>query len=316
MILNSEPLQKNVLKAKILTIFNKSGTLFEFYINKSGYREDIITSDQAPMLFCVTVEDKQLRILGSFPYFDCYLQSKNTQDDFVMETKKNNRANLEKKRLQFFQLGLLLSLGFVLVAFEWKFSPRVSEIEWDDGYALVSIDMMPNTYQKPDDVPPPPKPPVPSLDLNVVSNEAVVANFLDNIDVEIFTGNVISTEGLTLVTIEETYEPEIFDRVEDMPLFRGEKAEIGFRKYIAENLKYPPSALGANIFGRVYVQFIVDEKGKVIDAQVVRGVDPLLDNEALRLIITSTGWTPGKQREVPVKVRYTFPISFQIQQTD
>ena len=83
---------------------------------------------------------------------------------------------------------------------------------------------------------------------------------------------------------------------------------------MGKNLRYPQIAIDNGVFGKVFVQFVIDQKGNVIDLQVVRSADPLLDNEALRLIKSTSGmWTPGKQREQPVKVRYTFPITFRLQ---
>jgi len=107
-------------------------------------------------------------------------------------------------------------------------------------------------------------------------------------------------------------EEPVFFIVEEMPSFQG-KGEEGFREYIAQNLRYPEIALENGISGKVYVQFAVNSKGDVVDAVVVRGVDPALDKEAVRLIMSSPKWTPGKQRGNPVKVQFTFPINFVIQ---
>jgi len=107
-------------------------------------------------------------------------------------------------------------------------------------------------------------------------------------------------------------EEEVFFIVEEMPSFQGEGQE-GFRKWIAQNLRYPEIAAENGISGKVYVQFAVNSRGKVEDAVVVRSVDPALDKEAVRIVMSSPEWEPGKQRGRPVKVQFTFPINFILQ---
>jgi protein TonB len=112
--------------------------------------------------------------------------------------------------------------------------------------------------------------------------------------------------GEEVTPVEE--EP-VFFIVEEMPSFQG-KGEDGFRQFIAKNLRYPEIAAENGISGRVYVQFAVNSKGQVVDAVVVRGIDPALDQEALRVVTSSPRWEPGRQRGTPVKVQFTFPINF------
>lgn len=113
-------------------------------------------------------------------------------------------------------------------------------------------------------------------------------------------------DGEEVTPVEE--EP-VFFIVEEMPSFQG-KGEDGFRQFIAKNLRYPEIAAENGISGRVYVQFAVNSKGQVVDAVVVRGIDPALDQEALRVVTSSPRWEPGRQRGTPVKVQFTFPINF------
>jgi len=111
---------------------------------------------------------------------------------------------------------------------------------------------------------------------------------------------------------EEVDEMEVFFVVEDMPTFQGQNSDA-FRVYIQKNLKYPIIAAENGISGRVIVQFAVNSRGKVVDAKVVAGVDPALDKEAVRVVMSSPSWSPGKQRGKPVKVLFTFPINFVLQ---
>jgi len=118
-------------------------------------------------------------------------------------------------------------------------------------------------------------------------------------------------DGIILITTKEAkQEEEVFYVVEDMPTFNGGNAVQEFRKYVARNLRYPESAAKNGVMGRVIVQFAVNENGEVVDAVVVRGVDPALDKEALRLVNSSPSWTPGRQKGKAVKVLFTFPINF------
>ena len=111
---------------------------------------------------------------------------------------------------------------------------------------------------------------------------------------------------------KEAGEEEVFIIVEDMPQFM-EGDQNAFRKWIQQNLRYPEIAAENGISGRVFVQFAVNTKGKVVDARVIRGVDPALDKEALRVVNSSPKWQPGKQRGKPVKVQFTFPVVFVLQ---
>ncbi|MBN2272764.1 MAG: energy transducer TonB [Bacteroidales bacterium] len=112
---------------------------------------------------------------------------------------------------------------------------------------------------------------------------------------------------------EEAPEEEMFYVVEEMPRFM--EGDISrFLQYICENLDYPAKAAEAGIEGRVMVNFVVDENGKPTEIKIIRPVDPLLDAEALRVIASSPLWKPGRQRGEPVKVSYTIPIVFSLQE--
>ena len=86
-----------------------------------------------------------------------------------------------------------------------------------------------------------------------------------------------------------------------------------FARFIAKHLKYPEIAAENGVYGRVTLQFVIDESGKLVDPVILKGVDPALDAEALRVVLSSPRWTPGMQRNKAVKVSYTFPINFRLQ---
>lgn len=112
------------------------------------------------------------------------------------------------------------------------------------------------------------------------------------------------------VDTDEDLTP-IFSQVEEMPKFSGGHTEV--LKYLHKNLRYPAIAQENGIQGRVVVQCVINKDGSVSDVQVLQGVDPSLDKEALRVVSTMPRWTPGKQRGKPVRVRYTLPITFRLQ---
>lgn len=105
---------------------------------------------------------------------------------------------------------------------------------------------------------------------------------------------------------------EIYMFVEEMPKFPGGEAEL--RSYIGQNLRYPTIAAENGIQGRVTIQFVVGTDGSVGDIKVLAGVDRSLNEEAVRVISTLPKWVPGRQNGVPVKVYFTVPVVFQLEQ--
>lgn len=100
----------------------------------------------------------------------------------------------------------------------------------------------------------------------------------------------------------------VYLTVDEMPEYPG--GEEALRKDLAEAIKYPVEAKNKGISGKVFVSFVVDEKGNSVDAKIARGVDPFLDKESLRVIGLLKTWKPGKQDGKIVKVAYTLPINF------
>jgi len=105
-------------------------------------------------------------------------------------------------------------------------------------------------------------------------------------------------------------EATTFIQVEEMPEFPG--GEAALRDFLVKNITYPEQARKDTIQGKVYVTFVVDAIGKVVEPKVIRGVHPLLDQEALRVTERIPAWKPGKQKGVPVRVSYTLPVMFSL----
>ncbi len=227
-----------------------------------------------------------------------------------MEVKKTKKADLEKQRGVFFQIGLLAAVGIVFVMFGWTSSEKDDEDLSKKNEVVIEEDVIPITRQnEPPPPPPPPEPPQVTEELEIVEDDKEVEEF------EVIDNSLIEEKDEVELIIEEEEtidEDQVFVIVEDMPSFQG-KGKEGFRKWIARNMEYPELAREMGISGTVYVQFVVDQNGGVSDVQVVRGVDKSLDREALRVVTNSPKWNPGKQRGKPVKVKFVFPIRFVLQ---
>ncbi|MBN1187761.1 MAG: energy transducer TonB [Bacteroidales bacterium] len=227
-----------------------------------------------------------------------------------MEPKKTKKADLEKSRPIFFQIGLLVVIAIVLYAFERTSKPELDKSLTKMEDALMEEEIIPITRQQEVIQQPPPQQVI--EDLEIVEDDEEIENEIDVVD-------NLADENTTfdITEIEQEEEAaveEVFIIVEDMPLFNGKKAEVGFREYIAQNLDYPDIAAENGISGKVLVRFAVDKNGNVVDVVLLRGVHPALDKEALRVVRSSPKWTPGKQRGRAVKVQFVFPISFVLQQ--
>ncbi len=153
-------------------------------------------------------------------------------------------------------------------------------------------------------VPPPPRPPVPVA----VPNDVII----EDVDIDINAELDLSADGYLPPPpkskeeeVEDEPEQDFFIAVEKMPEI------IGGMKGIQERIQYPELAVKANIQGRVYVQFIVNENGEVEDPVVLRGIGGGCDQEAVR-VIKETKFSPGMQRGRPVRVRYSLPIIFML----
>ena len=227
-----------------------------------------------------------------------------------MELKKSQKADMERNRGIFLQIGLILVLSMLWVAFEWTNRP-----DKDSGEKLIAdtsfdVEEMQVTRREEQPKPEPDQQQQVTEILNIVDDNVEIDDDFD-FDMEADASTEFEFSGF--VDEEEFEEEEVFYIVEDMPTFNGGEPAIEFRKYIAQNLRYPDIAAENGISGRVIVQFAVSSRGRIVDAVVVAGVDPALDKESIRVVMTSPPWTPGKQRGKAVKVLFTFPINFVLQ---
>ena len=227
-----------------------------------------------------------------------------------MEVKKSEKASLGNKRLLFTEIGFVLALLVVLGAFEYSTKEKRTKVLEAENVLAEEEEIIPITQETP---PPPPETPAPIISdiIDIVDDDLVVED------------NIINTEddvniGVQLVDYIQAEEEEVVEEeaipfaiVEDKPKFMGGDANA-FSKWVNERLQYPEIAKENGIQGRVTLQFVVGTDGKVSNVKVLRGVDPSLDKEAVRVVQSSPKWEPGRQRDRAVKVTYTFPVIFQL----
>ncbi len=230
-----------------------------------------------------------------------------------MELKKSPKANLEDKKGLFTEIGLIVALLLTLGAFEWSTSEAVNSTLEDENAIIAEEEIIPVTTENTPPPPEVPKEPVVSDILDIVDNEVTVDDAVINIEDDKLSGVEIRDYTPQAVQEEEEVEEEAIPLaiVEEKPKFQGGD-QNDFTKWVFKNIVYPEIAKENGVQGRVTLQFTVDTKGKVTDVKVVRGVDSSLDKEAVRVVSSSPAWTPGKQSGKPVKVRFTFPVIFQL----
>ena len=228
-----------------------------------------------------------------------------------MEVKKSPKADLNNKKLLFVEVGLVLALLVTLGAFEWKTKEKQESVFAQENTELIEEEIIPITQDTPPPPPETPKIPILSDQIDIVDDNIKVDDNILNLEDDSNLGVEIMdyVEEVQEEVVEEEAIP--FALVEEKPKFQGGDAN-NFSKWVASHLEYPEIAKENGVSGRVMVQFTVNPNGTVSDVKVLRGMDPSLNKEAVRVIQSSPKWTPGKQRDRAVKVTYQFPVIFQL----
>ena len=245
-------------------------------------------------------------------------------DDIVFEVR-NKEYGAYKLRKKYNRTVLIaLSIGIVILAtaiITPFISAKAAENSKKRAERQVVIKME-NLDTPHDIVAPPPPPPPPPTDV-VQQQKYVPPQVVDSIKPEDVKQLMTADQAQTEVTNKEVVEnvqqvteevqeaekePEPFVVVEEMPTFPG--GDVALLKYIGEHTQYPEVAKENNIQGRVIIRFCVTAKGGVSQVSVLKGVDPELDKEAIRVVNTLPPFKPGKQGGKPVPVWYMVPITF------
>jgi protein TonB len=231
-----------------------------------------------------------------------------TIENFInMELKKTKKADLQGKRVIFFEIGFLLSLALSLLAFEWTSETKTSEGYAQNNQTEIEQESVPITRQEKQKEPPPPPPKTTEI-INIVDNDVDIEDELVLEETEADEDTRVDIDAFAQEEEEEKNE-QIFISVEEMPTFNGEGINA-FRNYIQKNLIYPEVARENGIEGTIYTRFIVNKMGEVEKISILRGVDPVLDKAVVEAIQKSPSWEPGKQRGQAVNVSFTMPVIF------
>ena len=228
-----------------------------------------------------------------------------------MEIKKSEKASLENKKLLFIEIGLVVSLGITLLAFEWTTKETETALLEDTTEILIEEEIISTQMDTPPPPPVAPKIPVLSDQIDIVDDEIEIE---DDMFMNLEDDASLGVEIMDYVEVEEEEVEEEaipFQLVEEKPSFQGGDANQ-FSKWVNSRLEYPEIAKENGVQGRVTLQFTVEKDGSVTKVKVLRGVDPSLDKEAVRVVSMSPKWKPGKQRDRAVPVTYTFPVIFQL----
>ncbi len=228
------------------------------------------------------------------------------------EVKKSPKANIETQKITALLMGAVLAVSFMFVAFEWSTQTKkldanalVQDVVAEEEIEITRRDPAP---------PPPPPPPEPEAPevIEVVQEKVDTKVNLSMEDDQSKAQIQTYTPPPPPKPKEEEVTDEIFVVVENQPEFPG--GTTAMMKFLNDNIKYPVIAQENGIQGRVICNFVVERDGSITDVQVVRGVDPSLDKEAIRVIQQMPKWKPGSQRGKPVRVRFTLPVLFRLQQ--
>ncbi len=227
-----------------------------------------------------------------------------------MEVKKSPKADLEGKKTTNLLIGAILTLAILFIGFEW--SERDKKVTTDSGIVDVEFEeeIIPITEQEqPQQAPPPPEAPKAEEVIEIMDNDSKVEE--STIQASDDTQAAVEVKYTPVeVEEEEVDEQQIFTIVEEQPEFPGGMAEC--YKWIGKNLNYPTISAENGVQGRVTVNFVVNADGSIVDVKVLRGVDPYLDKEAVRVVSKMPKWKPGKQRGKAVRCSFNLPVRFKL----
>ncbi|OZC02520.1 energy transducer TonB [Rubricoccus marinus] len=236
-----------------------------------------------------------------------------------MALRKTPEADLKSKYPLYVQIGAVAALLLLLGAFTVPLSGGEEVDVMADEQEIIEIEDIEQTKIVEPPPPPPPAPPPPEE----VPDDAVIEDeIIDEIELD-FDAPVNAPTAPPAPPAPpppppsnepappppppepEPQEPEIFEVVEQKPEL------IGGLEGLQRRVTYPEMARRAGVEGKVFVQFVVDERGMVSQATAVRCPNQLLCDEAVKAVQEST-FKPGMQRGRPVKVRFTLPVDFKL----
>lgn len=257
--------------------------------------------------------EKEIKINPSFD--DIVFENRNREYGAYSIRKKYNRTVLWAMLVGVLILSSIIITPYVMASVSERRAAREEK--------AVQAEMEKLDQPNEEIAPPPPPPPPAEAQVQVKYVAPVIVDSVkvddkqalatvDDVKESTTDEAVVEVVEEVKEEVQEVKEEEVFLVVEEMPSFGSGDANE-FRSYVSSNMKYPEVAAENGIQGRVFVQFVVEADGKLTNVRVIRGVDPALDKEAIRVVEGSPRWNPGKQRGKPVRVSFTFPITFVLQ---
>ncbi len=246
--------------------------------------------------------------------------------DIVFENRNKEYGSYDLRK----KLNRSLTIGFIVAFFiiaTVVAVPFIKALTTDEETVVLvkeTVAELQNVKTDEGAPPPPPPPPPPQAMEQQVRYTApvVVEDAQEDVqlaivdDVKETTTNEPPPETIEVVAATEeeviVEDEPAFVFVEEQATFQGGSLET-FREWVQKNLVYPPVAVENGIFGRVTVQFAVNSRGEVVDVKILRGVDPSLDKETIRVIMASPKWGAAKQGGRAVKQQFVMPVIFQLQ---
>lgn len=223
-----------------------------------------------------------------------------------METKKSFKADLGNKRGLLLEIGLVVTLVLVVAAF--AYTPKEYRIEQPDlTYAPVEVEMTEITREKPREA-------ARKIELRPYADAIQIVRNDRKIQTDIPFDEFDEMTPIELVPVEPepVVDDEVFLVAETMPSFMDGTIET-FRAWVMQNVKFPQLALENGIHGRVVLSFVIDKDGRLTNVEVLQAPDRSLAEEAVRVLNKSPKWSPGKQRNQTVRVKFTLPVDFRVQ---
>ncbi|MFN3997708.1 energy transducer TonB [Algoriphagus sp.] len=221
-----------------------------------------------------------------------------------MELKKNLGSDLRRWYAPFLNFGLIISVGAVLAAFEWKAYEEKPLLEISNSNSNWDSEVIPITIQSPPQAPPP----IVAPEIKILDDDIEIEDLI-SIDIN-FSGDQeipeLIFEGPPTIEVAS----EILDFTEVQAQFQG--GMDAWYAYLKANLTYPKQPQRMGIDGTVFLRFVINTDGSIQDVEVVRSVDPLIDKEALEVVRNSPKWKSAMHHGKPVRSRMTMPIKFKL----
>jgi len=233
-----------------------------------------------------------------------------------MQNRKSFEADLENKKGLFLQIGIVLALAIIWGAFEYKsYNEEVNSLGQNEAF-IDDEEVIMSLRETP---PPPPPPPAPPEVITIVEDDKVDIKEINPLESEID-----DDDEFPLMEIQDDGQVYTFDVVTNKPIWPGCERiaddsarfycfNLEIRKFVVKEFEYPELSKQMNIGGKVYVSFVIEKDGKISNVEIARGVEKLIDAEAIRVVKKLPKVTPAKISGRPVRLSYVLPISVSLQ---